>query len=1486
MWLHRADGDEVLAVISAPEGTPLRHALGAMAEAIGCPGPARASIDDAPVPDSAVLGSPPLVHGARIRLDDAGADASSCPDAPRSEAPDAAAREGVEGCFLRVLAGPGAGGQHHLAPGSYALGRGDDGHVRFPDARISRRHALLRVGAREATVVDLGSSNGTFLDGARLGADPAVVGRGARVRMGHTIWSLAPAAGSAPPPARPTGTGGLLVNRAPRAVPTDRCVRLQRPRPPEVPPPGSLPLLTLLLPPAVALLAAVVLRQPAFLLFGLMGPAMSLGAYWTDRRSHGRRRERALRDYTEAVARHESRLAENVAVARRELERHSPALAEAVRACCGRTAQLWQRHPGDPDWLRVRIGQGRADLDVVVVDPDGGEERPCLPELPTVVQLAKAGVTGMAPVGRACGDHAAVRSLAWTILAQCLAWHGPAQLHVWVLTARSVDQAGWRWLTQAPHVTADGSGDCAAFARVGSLDGRGDATRRVKELTAILEERRHQRAAVGEPGPPLPWHLVVLDGARELIGYPGTAGLLRQGPEVGIVGLCLGSSAPDLPAECATVILTGQDGITYVRGQSHEGSATADLADAQALQAMGRALAPLVDGTPALRDTLPQQVSLCEMLDVDPRVRGALVEAWRRQGADTTIDVGCDAAGPVRLDLRVDGPHALVGGTTGSGKSELLRTLITSLAARNRPDRLCFVLIDYKGGSAFDACARLPHTVGVVTDLDGAAAERALTGLRAELRRREELLRAAGVSDLEGYERSVEAGGCDSAGVPLGHLPRLVLVVDEFRALAEELPEFVAGVVRFAALGRSLGVHLVLATQRPAGIVSADIRANVGLRIALRVRDASDSVDVVESPAAASLPVRCPGRAVVRSGGGPLITFQTARLAARRSAPREVAVRLIPDDLLGAALDDVPATVRSPLPDPEGRPTAQDDFDLDDLVRITRDAAATLQVAPPTPPWLPPLPERILWRELAAESPSTAATYRAAERRSPSMHPLTPRTARPCDTALHPVILLDDPEHQCRRLWTWAPDAGHLALVGRGRSGRTQSLRVLATAVADAECPSRLALHVVDAGGGQQALTDLPHAASYVTLGDPGALRRLVRGLRDRVRTRATGQRSSSRAATGDDVDPGGATTETDEGLPTDLLVIDGWDQVRALLEGLDHGAVAEELIEAARGGAGSGLRILAAGGRGLLTGAFASCFADRLVLDLSDPTDVLLAGLRTQDGGGRPPGRAVLASSGLVGQIALLDPQPDEPSARLPADVVAPIALRHAHCAPPGWGIRPLPARLTLEELREGHEGHPARNDEHTAWLGVRGDGGALLVPLTGPGWLIAGPPGSGRTTALRTIAAQAVQAGRPTLWCSAQRPPALDDHGSDLPWCGPLAAAEAERHLLIPGAVVLVDDLDDCRGSALDTLLSEYADSLAPGACIVATGRTADLANSFRGLPGTLRRTGQGLVLGSAGRSDELFALALPRGEPDVPGRGTWVRDGRAETVQVAVL
>lgn len=227
----------------------------------------------------------------------------------------------------------------------------------------------------------------------------------------------------------------------------------------------------------------------------------------------------------------------------------------------------------------------------------------------------------------------------------------------------------------------------------------------------------------------------------------------------------------------------------------------------------------------------------------DPVMWRPIVAGWL-DGAHTDVPIGTTAEGIATLDIAAQGPHALVAGTTGSGKSVLLQNWCLALAVRNPPDTLHFVFLDFKGGSAFNQLQGLPHTAGIVDDLDIRHAARAIVGLERELKRRERLVAEAGVSSID----------------RLGNAqPSIIIVIDEFHVLRQQLPDAIERFIRIASLGRSLGMHLIACTQHPLGQVHAEMKSNMALNMCLRVRDGMQSAELIGSSAAAGIPPTMPG---------------------------------------------------------------------------------------------------------------------------------------------------------------------------------------------------------------------------------------------------------------------------------------------------------------------------------------------------------------------------------------------------------------------------------------------------------------------------------------------------------------------------------------------------------------------------------------------------------------------------------------------------
>ena len=351
------------------------------------------------------------------------------------------------------------------------------------------------------------------------------------------------------------------------------------------------------------------------------------------------------------------------------------------------------------------------------------------------------------------------------------------------------------------------------------------------------------------------WLRLLPHEQREPAGARGDRvdfGLL--GEDDPILTVAVARTTGDLPAACRIVVEVAGGALPAIAGHPDPGERRAFRAEAVTRREAAhwaRALAAEAarEGLVSATSALPSVVALESLLEppgADTRGLGA------------AFAVGGEGA--VHVDLVEHGPHAIVGGTTGSGKSELLISWVLAMAARHPPDCVSFLLVDFKGGSAFAALEALPHTVGVMTDLDEHGALRALESLRAELRFRERALADARARDID--------------AVP--GMARLVIVVDEFAAMLADHPDLHALFADLAARGRSLGIHLVLATQRPAGVVRDAVLANTDLRISLRVNNRADSSAVIGTDAAAAIPASARGRALLSLAGEPPQPVQAA----------------------------------------------------------------------------------------------------------------------------------------------------------------------------------------------------------------------------------------------------------------------------------------------------------------------------------------------------------------------------------------------------------------------------------------------------------------------------------------------------------------------------------------------------------------------------------------------------------------------------------
>jgi S-DNA-T family DNA segregation ATPase FtsK/SpoIIIE len=842
---------------------------------------------------------------------------------------------------------------------------------------------------------------------------------------------------------------------------------------------------------------------------------------------------------------------------------------------------------------------------------------------------------------------------------------------------------------------------------------------------------------------------------------------------------------------------------------------------------------------------VPARVSLLDVLAMPEPTPAALVRAWSEGDGSLAAPLGVAADGPFTVDAgRTEGLRALIGGMPGAGKSELLQTMVAALAASHPPNRLAFLLVDYKGGAAFKDCVALPHTVGLVTDLDAHLAERARVSLLAELRRREALLARAGARNLAELTRR------DPVGAP----PALLIVVDEFAALAREVPAFVETMVDVAQRGRSLGLHLVLATQRPRGVVNDTIRANTNLRIAMRMGDGAESSDVIEAPDAAEIPAGAPGRALALTGRAPggapeLTPFQVAYAGGRSAGVGDMEVK-VSDFALGVA------AVRSErvlsIAGVEA-PT-----DLQALVEAAGAAAAELDLARPASPWLPPLPDRLPLDELPAGESLEAAV----------------------------VGLVDEPERQSRRPFAFDLEReGSLLVYGTSGSGKTTLLRTLAASLAIAATPRELHVYGLDfASRGLASLEALPHCGSVIAGEDEERVMRLLARLQ-----RLMAQRREAFAAEGisglADLRrrrPGG------DPVPRIVVLLDGYAAFASAYERVSFGDALGTLQRIAADGRPLGIHVVAtADRRASVPGALAGVVGGRVVLRLADEDDYAALGVPRSAVAGAvlPPGRG-FTREGLELQVAFAGDESADQGEALAA-LGRRLAAAFPHERAPRVGA--LPTRVLRERLPEPRE-------PLTAVVGLGSESLQVLrADLRDDHFLVAGALRSGRTTALATLA-DSLRRGTPELELHllAPRRSALAQLDG---WTSAAVGLEAARtaaeglgHLLErpagapPALVVLDDGAELAEAIGLEALVRRGRDA---GVRLLAAVETHAAQRAFGGWIREIRQGRSGLLLAPDPETDgDLLGVRLPRRAtaPPAPGRGYLVTAGVAELVQVA--
>ncbi|KAB2591686.1 type VII secretion protein EccCa [Streptomyces arboris] len=905
-------------------------------------------------------------------------------------------------------------------------------------------------------------------------------------------------------------------------------------------------------------------------------------------------------------------------------------------------ARLWERRRVDDDFLRVRVGTGEMPVrDLQIAEPGSSvltppdlfmlNEASALvkrfrngTELPLTVPLDRIGNVSV------IGPREDCLRVARALLVQTAALHAPDDVAI-ALAAPGDRMADWEWAKWLPHLldTEQFDGPVAARRIAPS------APQLARQLGPELRRRASYAAEVrrglaGRDALSMNSRLlVVTDGhGEDAVDLPRPDDAVGLS-EMGVTVLHLLEQRVQEPGQVSVrITVEGTDlAIEDLRApEPLEAHGTVDEAGIPFAEGLARMLAPLRLSAESLADApLSGPVEFAAMLGIDDVARLDLDRLWAPRGerAFLRVPIGIsDSHEPVLLDLKESselgmGPHGLCVGATGSGKSELLRTLVLALVATHPPEDLALVLVDYKGGATFAPFAELPHVAGVITNLENQAGlvERVHSSLAGEVKRRQQALKDAGnVADIGDYAALRAEKRPD-----LDPLPHLFVVIDEFGELLTAKPDFIDLFLSIGRIGRSIGVHLLLSSQRIEGGKLKGLDTYLSYRLGLRTFSADESRTVLDTTDAFHLPP-LPGFGYLKVDTSHYARFKAGYVSGgyrgpvRRADEEETGPLALPYEAFNtlAGPDEGPQTAEPASRRRETGPTELGVM-VDQLTGI----------APPVRSiWLPPLPTATALDTVAGPLDIGPRGMRLAGA-GPSSRPLRV-----------PVGLLDDPAKQWQGQWflDLTVAGGHAAVIGGPQSGKTTLLRSLVLSLALTHTPREVGVYGLDlVGGGLQALSGLPHVGGVAGRADRERAARTV----EEVRTMLALREDLFREHGIDSVEqlrtlhaagrlPELASAEI-------LLVIDGFGALRDDFDELDD-AIADIL----KRGGGYGIHVVAAMLRwNDVRIATQSNFGTRVELRLNDPSESSIDRKLAETLSPDEPGR-VLTDGKLFAQVAL----------------------------------------------------------------------------------------------------------------------------------------------------------------------------------------------------------------------------------------------------------
>lgn len=785
-----------------------------------------------------------------------------------------------------------------------------------------------------------------------------------------------------------------------------------------------------------------------------------------------------IESYTKYIAESRQKILAAIASQEQILNANYPPVDKITERVFQLDRSLWERSPWHSDYLSVRLGIGSRKLIGKISCPEkkfkvrtddledkmyqlaGVDYR--LNNVPITVKLDEV-ITGV------IGNRASVRDMMRVIIGQLITLHSYDECKLYVEYDRS-EEAYWRFLYDVPHCWD------SEFENRNIISSSGDLGVALPALSKIFEERKSEFETGNKRDFDTRYVILLLD--RNIIATNAVIrSILDYKEYLGISIIAAFDELKYLPRNCTQIIEVGQTEARLFNRYSDQEAYTSFTPDfcKTDLDAMARAMANIYSDNAQKQNELPNLISFLEMMKVGRVEQLNCATRWREHNASQSIDaeLGVDEQGsPFILNLheKSHGPHGLIAGMTGSGKSELIMTMILSLAVNYHPYDVAFILIDFKGGGMAKAFEKLPHTVGIITNLDGNEIKRSLASINSELRKRQTLFATAasiaGESNIDIYKYQQ----LYRSGVVAEPLPHLFIISDEFAELKSQHPDFMAELISAARIGRSLGVHLILATQKPSGVVDDQIWSNSKFRICLKVQDRADSQDVIKRPDAAEL--NTTGRFYLQVGYNELFETGQSAWSGAPYIPSDVVKKKNDENLI--VVNKLGHQIMSVAPEKSMGLNKVFGKQIDATVKYLAALANAEGISLHTM-WKSPLPESIEVESI------TETTY-------------PDRIAATCG-------IVDDPSNQDQYpLTVDISKGGNTLIYGISGSGRTTFLCTLIHQLITHYPPDLLNVHLVDCGSGSlNAFHEAPHIGYSVSMSDASEMDNLFKSLKKEI---------------------------------------------------------------------------------------------------------------------------------------------------------------------------------------------------------------------------------------------------------------------------------------------------------------------------------------------------------------------------------------------------